>query len=269
MRQVHNVCDEYGDVATASLLEVSIDETERRTWLLLRRPGTSAPTTDFRRLWSDRRGLRVLASRPGGNHLMGARDISAPPVTHPLTDNRRWLSCTTVLPPKDAGDASSRSGADYAIVRTVFVISTEQRIARAHPAWDGSVGAKCAVATPGRLEGGKPRFTGGCSSPTDRLNRSRHVPPADEFASIERQRPSVWFVDGDAPACVAAPLVICWMLQTRQFGCFVTTMTLQPRKLSLVVTAAIVFETIAHTCGNAHGAQSRQGSGYVFMMFQR
>jgi starvation-inducible DNA-binding protein len=34
MRQVHDVCDEYGDVATASLLEVWIDETERRTWFL-------------------------------------------------------------------------------------------------------------------------------------------------------------------------------------------------------------------------------------------
>src|SRR5271170_1601212 len=34
IRQVHNVCDEYGDVATASLLEVWIDETERRTWFL-------------------------------------------------------------------------------------------------------------------------------------------------------------------------------------------------------------------------------------------
>jgi len=34
LRAVHNVCDEYGDVATASLLEVWIDETERRTWFL-------------------------------------------------------------------------------------------------------------------------------------------------------------------------------------------------------------------------------------------
>jgi starvation-inducible DNA-binding protein len=34
MRQVHNVCDKYGDVATASLLENWIDETERRTWFL-------------------------------------------------------------------------------------------------------------------------------------------------------------------------------------------------------------------------------------------
>jgi starvation-inducible DNA-binding protein len=34
MRQVHNTCDEYHDVATASLLEVWIDETERRSWFL-------------------------------------------------------------------------------------------------------------------------------------------------------------------------------------------------------------------------------------------
>jgi starvation-inducible DNA-binding protein len=34
MRQVHNVCDEYGDVATASLLENWIDESERRVWFL-------------------------------------------------------------------------------------------------------------------------------------------------------------------------------------------------------------------------------------------
>ncbi len=34
MRQVHNTCDEYNDVATTSLLEGWIDETERRTWFL-------------------------------------------------------------------------------------------------------------------------------------------------------------------------------------------------------------------------------------------
>lgn len=34
MRSAHAVCDEYGDVATASLLEVWIDETERRAWFL-------------------------------------------------------------------------------------------------------------------------------------------------------------------------------------------------------------------------------------------
>jgi starvation-inducible DNA-binding protein len=34
MRGAHEVCDEFKDVATASLLEVWIDETERRTWFL-------------------------------------------------------------------------------------------------------------------------------------------------------------------------------------------------------------------------------------------
>ena len=34
MREVHDTCDSYGDVATTSLLEVWIDETERRTWFL-------------------------------------------------------------------------------------------------------------------------------------------------------------------------------------------------------------------------------------------
>src|SRR6201993_2167782 len=32
MREVHALCDEAGDVATASLLENWIDETEKRTW---------------------------------------------------------------------------------------------------------------------------------------------------------------------------------------------------------------------------------------------
>jgi starvation-inducible DNA-binding protein len=34
LREAHGVCDEHGDVATASLIEVWIDETERRTWFL-------------------------------------------------------------------------------------------------------------------------------------------------------------------------------------------------------------------------------------------
>jgi len=34
MRRVHELCDSYCDVATASLLEVWIDETERRSWFL-------------------------------------------------------------------------------------------------------------------------------------------------------------------------------------------------------------------------------------------
>jgi starvation-inducible DNA-binding protein len=46
MRQVHATCDEHNDVATASLLEVWIDETERRTWFLFeagrRPPGSNS-----------------------------------------------------------------------------------------------------------------------------------------------------------------------------------------------------------------------------------
>ena len=34
MRETHDLCDEHNDVATASLLEVWIDEAERRTWFL-------------------------------------------------------------------------------------------------------------------------------------------------------------------------------------------------------------------------------------------
>jgi starvation-inducible DNA-binding protein len=34
MRRTHELCEQYNDVATASLLEVWIDETERRAWFL-------------------------------------------------------------------------------------------------------------------------------------------------------------------------------------------------------------------------------------------
>lgn len=34
LRSAHSLCDEHGDVATASLIEVWIDETERRVWFL-------------------------------------------------------------------------------------------------------------------------------------------------------------------------------------------------------------------------------------------
>ena len=34
LREAHDLCDEHRDVATASLIEVWIDETERRTWFL-------------------------------------------------------------------------------------------------------------------------------------------------------------------------------------------------------------------------------------------
>ena len=34
LRATHEVCEKYNDVATASLIEVWIDQTERRTWFL-------------------------------------------------------------------------------------------------------------------------------------------------------------------------------------------------------------------------------------------
>lgn len=34
MRQTHNACEEHGDVATQSLLDVWIDEAEKRVWFL-------------------------------------------------------------------------------------------------------------------------------------------------------------------------------------------------------------------------------------------
>jgi starvation-inducible DNA-binding protein len=34
LRETHDLCDEHGDVATASLIENWIDEAERRTWFL-------------------------------------------------------------------------------------------------------------------------------------------------------------------------------------------------------------------------------------------
>ena len=44
LREAHNVCDEHGDIATTSLLEVWVDETERRIWFLFeanRQEGTA------------------------------------------------------------------------------------------------------------------------------------------------------------------------------------------------------------------------------------
>ena len=34
VREAHNVSEEHRDIATASLIEAWIDETERRTWFL-------------------------------------------------------------------------------------------------------------------------------------------------------------------------------------------------------------------------------------------
>jgi len=34
LRSAHRICDEHNDVATTSLIEVWIDQTERRAWFL-------------------------------------------------------------------------------------------------------------------------------------------------------------------------------------------------------------------------------------------
>jgi starvation-inducible DNA-binding protein len=34
LRSAHSLCDKHGDVASASLIEIWIDEAERRTWFL-------------------------------------------------------------------------------------------------------------------------------------------------------------------------------------------------------------------------------------------
>ncbi len=41
LRSTHEICERHNDVATASLIETWIDETERRTWFLSEVIGTS------------------------------------------------------------------------------------------------------------------------------------------------------------------------------------------------------------------------------------
>jgi starvation-inducible DNA-binding protein len=43
MREAHGLCDEHGDVASASLLETWIDEAERRTWFLFEASRSAEP----------------------------------------------------------------------------------------------------------------------------------------------------------------------------------------------------------------------------------
>ncbi|HEX4966289.1 MAG TPA: DNA starvation/stationary phase protection protein [Thermoanaerobaculia bacterium] len=44
MQETHAVCDDHGDVATTSLLEIWIDEAERRLWFLFETTRTGEPT---------------------------------------------------------------------------------------------------------------------------------------------------------------------------------------------------------------------------------
>jgi starvation-inducible DNA-binding protein len=43
MRETHGICDEGGDVASASLLETWIDEAERRAWFLFEAGRVTGP----------------------------------------------------------------------------------------------------------------------------------------------------------------------------------------------------------------------------------
>jgi starvation-inducible DNA-binding protein len=43
-REAHDLCDEHRDITTASLIEVWIDETERRTWFLFEASRSGDPT---------------------------------------------------------------------------------------------------------------------------------------------------------------------------------------------------------------------------------
>lgn len=89
MREVHDLCAEHRDVATASLLENWIDETERRVWFIYMRPAD--PTGRANRL---RRGLLCAqapweaslkrpthgccAALPQQAHLASVRHLCAP-----------------------------------------------------------------------------------------------------------------------------------------------------------------------------------------------
>jgi len=44
LREAHDVCDGHRDIASASLIEVWIDETERRTWFLFEASRKGTPT---------------------------------------------------------------------------------------------------------------------------------------------------------------------------------------------------------------------------------
>src|SRR5258706_5511509 len=43
-REAHNVCDEHRDIPTASLIELGIDQTDRRTWFLFEASRKGDPT---------------------------------------------------------------------------------------------------------------------------------------------------------------------------------------------------------------------------------
>jgi starvation-inducible DNA-binding protein len=67
MRSAHDVCDEHRDVATTSLLEVWIDEAERRTWFLFeasRAERGPFETTSAKAPSADRGAVAAQPARP-------------------------------------------------------------------------------------------------------------------------------------------------------------------------------------------------------------
>ncbi|HKR10078.1 MAG TPA: DNA starvation/stationary phase protection protein [Gemmatimonadaceae bacterium] len=62
LRQAHNVCEEYGDVASASLIEVWIDETERRAWFLFE--ASERSTISVGSVAGDKTGNGAKTTRP-------------------------------------------------------------------------------------------------------------------------------------------------------------------------------------------------------------
>ena len=57
MREAHGICDDHEDIATASLIEIWIDEAEKRLWFLFE-AGRSA----------DRRAIRPLLGSPSSSN---------------------------------------------------------------------------------------------------------------------------------------------------------------------------------------------------------
>ena len=77
MRTLHEVCDEHNDIATASLIENWIDETEQRTWFLFESGGASDPAQARRGAPSPARDPSATARR-AASWRRAARRCSRP-----------------------------------------------------------------------------------------------------------------------------------------------------------------------------------------------
>jgi len=64
LREAHNVCEEHRDIATASLIEVWIDETERRTWFCSRLRVRQSPANLERSSTAGGRALARMSACP-------------------------------------------------------------------------------------------------------------------------------------------------------------------------------------------------------------